>query len=116
MKSNEERQDKLARTESQQPGKLSTLSDRTVAISKAMIDVNMLTGYPLPAEEIVHWSKELDRLWPDLTRQELTFVLDSFKTGDIAWDRSMGIQNLFKALKRVEKTEFGFKIRREGVW
>lgn len=100
-----------------QPKELSTISNgltelprstRAKAVSKVLVQVNKLVGFPLDAQEVISWSNDLDRLAPDLEMEELNFIMDCFKRSDIEWDHRKGIQNIFEARKVVELTNKGF--------
>jgi hypothetical protein len=48
--------------------------------------------------------------------RKLPYLLDCFKTGEVTWDKSEGIQNLFRGVKLIEEVEEGkFKLNRP-IW
>lgn len=76
----------------------------------------MLVAFPLSAPDILQWAAELERLMPFDDLRKLPFLMDSFKTGEILWDKAEGIQNIFKGVKLIEETAPGeFKINRP-IW
>lgn len=79
------------------------------------MDVNLLVGFPMSGQEVLAWSMDLDRLcsYDDLAK--LPFLLDCFKTDEIIWDRTIGIQNIFRGIKQIEKTETGFRVLK-AIW
>lgn len=100
---------------SQQPGTLSTISDKTKRIAKVVVDVNMLTGFPMQVEEIVAWSAELERLLPNSELHKLKFMFDCYKRDELVWDKSKGIQNIFNGLKMIGKNEEGYYLKKQ-IW
>lgn len=62
----------------------------------------------MPPDQIIRWSSDLNRLRPDVGKDQLMFLFDLFKIGELTWDRNKGIQNIFEGLR---ETEFV-----EGVW
>ena len=91
------------------------LSKRATSITKIIVDVNMLQGFPVPFDELKVWSVDIDRLCPTVTREQLTWLFDQFKTGSVVWDRNKGIQNILENLKLIYEEEGQLKIRRQ-VW
>ena len=91
------------------------LSKRATSITEIIVDVNMLQGFPVPFDELKVWSVDIDRLCPTVTREQLTWLFDQFKTGSVVWDRNKGIQNILENLKLIYEEEGQLKIRRQ-VW
>lgn len=91
------------------------LSERAKGISKIIVDVNMLQGFPVPFDELKAWSVDIDRLCPTVTRKQLTWLFDQFKTGNVLWDRNKGIQNILENLKLIYEEDGQLKIRK-SVW
>lgn len=99
----------------EQHGTLSTVSDKCVRIAKVVVDVNMLVGFPMQAEEIVEWSAELERMLPDSELHKLKFMFDCYKRDELVWDKQKGIQNIFNGLKMIGKNEEGYYLRKP-IW
>lgn len=78
-----------------------TVSKPVAEIAKAIVHVNRFVGFPLAGEEIVDWAQDIERLAPDRTPQEIAFLMDAFKVGDLEWNKEEGIRNIFKGLRRV---------------
>lgn len=87
-----------------------TISDSTKAFARVLVSVNELLAYKLEGEEILRWSIDVDRLAPGTDPEALAFILDCFKTERLYWDRNKGIQNIFFGLKRITKTNNGYRI------
>ena len=90
---------------------LSTLSEKCKKISKVIVEVNKLTSFPLDAEELLRWSIDIERIYPDINLDALLFLMDCFKTDSIEWDKSKGIQNIFNGLNRIRLTNGVYSIR-----
>lgn len=71
-------------------------------------------GFPMPAKEIDEWAADVDRLRPDVSRDQLVFLFDCFKTGAIEFDKRRGIQNIFEGLKMIEYVNDKWQLRE--VW
>lgn len=57
---------------------------------------------PMSFQQLLQWSADVDRLRPDVGREQLQFLFDCFKTGEIEFDRYKGIQNIFSGLDQLE--------------
>ena len=68
-----------------------------------VLDVaNNLVRFPLKESDLSSWSKQLDRMFPDLEIRKLQFLIDQFAEDDIIeWDPNKGIQNVVKGLHRI---------------
>jgi hypothetical protein len=86
-----------------------------VAITKVVAHLNLVIPYKMELEELTVWSREIDRLSSADELAKLPFLIDCFKTDAIIWDKNLGIQNIFRGFKQVEKTEEGFKVLR-AIW
>jgi len=91
----------------QQPSGTLTTSDQAKALARALVHVNRFVGFPIPGEEIVAWAGDIERLAPNSTVEELAFLMDRFKTGELEWDKQEGITNIFRGLRRVRRDEDG---------
>lgn len=80
-----------------------------------MYQFNQLRAFSLTEIEMVEWARSIERLTVDLDMDALNFVIDQMKCGNMEYDKTIGIQNIFNALKRIEKTETGYKILR-AIW
>lgn len=98
-----------------QPGTLSTISDKCKRIAKVVVDVNLLIPFPLPVDDVVVWSAELERMLPDSELHKLKFMFDCFKREELIWDKTKGIQNIFSGLKMIGKNEEGYYLKKQ-IW
>jgi hypothetical protein len=76
---------------------------------------NQLRPYKLDAVEVLEWKDSIIKLVKDLDIDALEFLVDKMIAGEMDYDRDKGIQNIFLGLKKVEKTETGYKILR-SIW
>ncbi len=92
------------------------ISDKRVkAISRKLTEVNMLVAFKMEGSEIIAWASELNRLLPNEELKKIPFILDCFKTETLVYDKSIGIQNFFRAVKIVYEENGEFKIRK-AIW
>lgn len=89
------------------PGTLSILSDSQKSVIKVVAKVNNLVGFQKDAAELIDWGKEIDRLFPEMELEKISFLMDQFMLGNLDWDDKKGIQNLTVNLSRV--------VREKGV-
>lgn len=82
-----------------------SLTPQIKAITASIRDVNMLMGFAVEAEQIVRWAQDVARLEPNLDMEKLALLMDCFKTEEIVWDKTVGIQNIFRGLKRIKRSE-----------
>lgn len=98
------------------PGASLTLSDTGVRIAKVIVAVNDLIPMRLNSDDIISWSKDIERLVEADELKKLPFLMDCFKTDKISYDRNKGIQNIFNGLKRLKENEDGtYEILKE-IW
>ena len=85
------------------------------SLVKAVYQFNQLRAFSLTQIEILEWARSIERLQPDIDVNQLMFVIDQMKVGNLEYDKTIGIQNIFKGLKMTEKTKDGYKILR-AIW
>lgn len=85
------------------------------AIIRAVYQFNQLRAYSLTEIEMMEWARSIERLLPDLDIDALNFLIDKMKTGEMEYDKAVGIQNIFNGMKKIEKTESGYKILK-AIW
>lgn len=81
---------------------------------KIVVDVNNLIPFKLTLDEVTDWSRQIDRIAPGIDLKALRFIMDAFATEALPYDRNKGIQNIFIALKRVDKSPEGYRIIRKS--
>lgn len=92
------------------------LSEPVKEIARVIIEVNSLLGYKLDVQDVVQWSRDIDRLLPGIEPERIAFLLDQYKTTRFTWDTKLGIQNIFIGLKWIGKTESGYEIKMSHTW
>lgn len=75
-------------------------------IAKQVYHINQLIPFPLTDIQIEDIAKSLEELIPELTPQQLKKMIDRFKFGYYEWDKTKGIQNIFKNLSDVMKDDY----------
>jgi len=74
--------------------------------------VNDLTPYELPGQKIESWARDVLQVYPNIDLEMISFMILCFKTEQLIWDDRKGIQNIFNGLRRIEKTDNGYKLIR----
>lgn len=85
-------------------------------VCNAIHEYNQLRAIPLAPIEILEWKDTLLRLYPAIDVEALNFAILQMKADNIEYDQFFGIQNITKALKRVEKTKNGYKVKSNFRW
>lgn len=86
------------------------ITPKQQAICKCLNEFNQLRDFKLSDIEILEWMDSLTRLI-NPEPEALQFAIDQLMLGKIPYDKSSGIKTLFDALKLVEKTEIGYRIK-----
>jgi len=84
---------------------LQTSSAEAIKIAKAIYHVNQLTSFDLSDRKIIEWSQSIIEILPHIELDDLKLLIREMKTGSIAYDHRLGVQNIFIGLK----TKFGSK-------
>lgn len=94
-----------------QQGITSTISkDHVKLVSGLFLGLNDLVAFKMTGPEIESWATDVLRLCPQADLEKLPFLIDCFKTEAIEFDKTKGIQNIFRGLKQIIKTEKGFEV------
>jgi len=83
------------------------LTPSEITIAKIIVNVNQLVAFPISADELKTWARDISRLLPDLEPDRLQYLMDCFRTDAIPYDKNKGIQNIFNGLRKIEKKEGG---------
>lgn len=83
------------------------LSKKEYAVCKALRVFNQLRAYKLDVVEVLQWKDTIMRIKPDVDLEELKLAIDGLITGEIPFDQSIGIKNIFIALKRISRDDDG---------
>ncbi len=78
---------------------LANLAPKEIEIGKLIYKINYLISFPMDDILLTEWSKNLNRIMPDLDIHALSEIIDKMLTGEIEYDTRKGIQNIFLALK-----------------
>ncbi len=76
----------------------------------ALTTFNQLRSFKLDIIEMLEWKDTIIKLLPKLEIPALVYAIDKMILGELPYDRNEGIQNIFNALKKIEKTQTGFRI------
>jgi hypothetical protein len=72
------------------------LKQKEVEISKIAYQINLILPYPLNDFQIADWGKCINRFIPELKLETLQAIVDMFVTGQMEYDKNIGVQNIFK--------------------
>lgn len=78
------------------------LSQKEHDIAKIIYHINQVRTYPLTAIEIEDWSRSINEILPELELDNLRELVVEMKKGNIEYDNTRGIQNIFKGLNRLD--------------
>ena len=108
----------MARSPQTSATSLQISNDHAAAVGRLLPGINDLYGYlKLDKPGLIHWANEIDRLAPDLDPAKLSLLIDLFKSDVIRWDKSLGIQNIFRGLEEIERdTATGKYQKRLHTW
>ncbi len=80
---------------------------------KAVYQFNQLRAFSLTDVEILEWARSIERLRPHLDIEHMEYSIDAMKQGNIEYDNTKGIQNIFNAIAQVCKNDDGtFRVLR----
>jgi hypothetical protein len=80
-----------------------TINDNFV---KQLYHVNYLVNYPISDIMLEGWTRSINELMPEATPQDIKFVIDKMKLGEIKFDSRKGVQNILVALKSYTKKSY----------
>jgi hypothetical protein len=107
-----------------EPGKNITNTDRQLpeltpkenAICRALTVFNQLRAFKLDLFEVLQWKDTIVRVKPDVDVEALKLAIDGLVSGEIPYDQSIGIKNIFIALRRITRDENGKLITLKPVY
>jgi len=79
------------------------ISEKETYIAKELYHINQLVSYPLSESQIEDWAKSINELSPSTTPQDLKIIINKMKMGEVEYNHIKGIQNIFIALKNLDK-------------
>jgi hypothetical protein len=79
-----------------------------VQLNRLIFEVNQLIPYPLGDTQIEDWASNIKRLSPSTTSDDIRLIMDKFMTGRTIWNKSEGIQNIFRGINLliIQKGEY----------
>ncbi len=86
------------------------MSQQEKDICGALNTFNQLRSFKLDIVEILEWKDTIVKLLPRLEVPALEFAIEKMILGELEYQHNDGIQNIIRALKKIEKTETGFRI------
>jgi len=72
-------------------------------IGAEIVSINLLYQYPLTKDQLCDWSKTINKIKPALYIEDLRMAMDKLIVGDCDFNPNIGIQNIFLALKSLER-------------
>lgn len=76
-------------------------------IMKVIVDVNNLVAFKMTPSDFKDWAIQIHRIAPDIDLKAVRFMMDCFATEALVYDHTKGIQNIFNALRKIERTDDG---------
>jgi len=88
-----------------------------VEFTKQLFHVNCLVSYPINDVMLEVWTKSINELAPEMTSDDLKFIIDKMKIGVYPYDHRVGIQNIFKGYKKlIESKVLTLSIRTQVLY
>src|SRR6478609_1163294 len=82
-------------------------------IQKAVFKFSMLRSFPLSEIEILEWARVLENA--NVSPESIEFVVLKMQTCEMEYNEREGIQNIFRNLRLIKKTEKGYEILKP-IW
>lgn len=89
---------------------IAQLTPHEMQLCQILNRYNKLRQFKLDAIEILEWKDDILLVMPDLELEKLDFAITKMMTEEIEFNDKIGIQNIFRALRYVHKTENGFEV------
>lgn len=89
---------------------IANLPRKELEICHALVLFNQLRAFKLDMVEVLEWKDTIVRLNPDMEPPRLEFAILALISGEIEYNKDLGIQNIIRALKQVGEDENGYKI------
>ena len=80
-------------------------------LQKAVFKFSMLRAFPLSEIDILEWARVLENA--NIETEAVEFVILKMQTCEMEYNDREGIQNIFRNLRLVKKTEKGFEILKD---
>lgn len=82
-------------------------------LQKAVFKFSLLRAFPLSEIEILEWARVLDNA--NTETEAVEFVILKMQTCEMDYNDREGIQNIFRNLRLIKKTENGYEILKP-IW
>lgn len=82
-------------------------------IQKVVFKFSMLRSFPLSEIEILEWARVLENA--NVSPEAIEFVVLKMQTCEMEYNEREGIQNIFRNLRLIRKTEKGYEILKP-IW
>lgn len=83
----------------QPQNQLTTTPEKLAELAKAVYHFNYLTAFPVADYMLEAWAKVIAELEPEITPEVVKWIIDRMKTGHIAYNDKIGIQNVFNGFR-----------------
>lgn len=77
-------------------------------LQKAVFKFSMLRSFPLSEIEILEWARVLQNA--NISNEAIEFVILKMQTCEMEYNDRQGIQNIFRNLRLIKKTEKGYEM------
>src|SRR5688572_12034733 len=84
-----------------------SISRHEYNVCAALVVFNQLRAFKLDRVEVLQWKDTILRVKPDVKVDELRLAIDGLVSGEIPYDQSIGIKNIFIALRRITRDDDG---------
>lgn len=95
---------------------IAKLPKRDFEIARTVYEFNKLRSFKLSTVEILEWKDSILKLMPDIDANKLMFVIEKMMDGTLEYDHNLGIQNIFRGLKKVELFEGTYRVKLVTPW
>ena len=94
---------------------ISKLPEHEFKLCQTVTKYNQLLAFKLDAEQVLDWKDSLIKTFGEVDIQRLDYALDKMISGEISFDKNLGIQNVIQAYKGVKKSNNEFRVKK-FIW
>lgn len=88
-----------------------TLTKDQQELCNELSKINRLRDYKLTELELIAWVDSIYGILEVVHLPAIKFAIDKMISGEIEYDRNLGVKNIFEALKRIRRTDKGFEVK-----
>lgn len=88
-----------------------TLTKDQQELCNELSKINRLRDYKLTDMELIGWADSICATLEVIHLPAIKFAIDKMISGEIEYDRNLGVKNIFEALKRIRRTDKGFEVK-----